>query len=118
MKLFVYGSLRTGCYNHHHLEGAEFVDFATVKDHVMVDLGAYPAAIEMNGKQIVGEVFEVDTTILNNIDILEGYNKYDEEDSLYVRKKVKTDLGECFIYIWNDEIDWEGAMLEDWLEVA
>jgi gamma-glutamylcyclotransferase (GGCT)/AIG2-like uncharacterized protein YtfP len=73
--LFVYGTLKRGGGNHHHLADQTFVGAArTVPGFRLVDLGGYPgittAAADRNG--VAGEVWSVDPAALQRLDAFEG----------------------------------------------
>jgi gamma-glutamylaminecyclotransferase len=72
--LFVYGTLKRGCCNHHHLAGQTFVGPARTRPgYTLYDLGGYPgiaAAADQDG--VVGEVWSVDPAARQRLDIFEG----------------------------------------------
>lgn len=74
--VFVYGTLRTGNYNHTVMKRAKgkYVGLGTI-DATMVNLGAYPAVVLKDGpSKVVGEVYEIaNQDLLNHLDRLEGY---------------------------------------------
>lgn len=105
MKLFTYGSLKTGYWNNRILEGATSLGKAvTKKPYTLVDVGFPYALTQKVGhpqKPIIGEVFEIDDNHLLRCDRLEGHPNH------YVRRKVLvhlTDLDEeveTFIYEYD-----------------
>ena len=74
MHLFIYGTLKRGCSNHHYMAGQRFVDVArTVPCFRLVSMGGYPGMVHSDdGRSIEGEVWDVDTDCLRRLDILEG----------------------------------------------
>lgn len=73
-----------GLGNHHFLENATFVGKARIEGFIMFDLGSYPGIVNGKDKEIVlGELYEINESILNNLDRLEG------EGSLYKRITVR-----------------------------
>lgn len=76
MKLvFVYGTLKRGCANHHHLAGQQFVGAAhTPPGFRLFDLGGYPGLVPRDDdcEGVVGEIWSVDATCLAQLDELEG----------------------------------------------
>ena len=87
MLLFVYGTLRNGAENHAELNGARYAGRArTEAAYELVDLGAYPALVEGGATAIVGEVYEVDDTLLRRLDVFE------EVPEVYERKLVRLAL--------------------------
>lgn len=76
--LFVYGTLKRGCQNHHHMAGQEFVGAArTVPGYHLCDLGGYPAIVARAGHPdgVIGEVWAVDTEGLKRLDQFEGVHE-------------------------------------------
>lgn len=76
--LFVYGTLKRGCSNHHHLAGQTFVGAArTVPGFRLYDLGGYPGIAVAAGDRtgVVGEIWSVDTTALAQLDAFEGVHE-------------------------------------------
>jgi len=83
--LFVYGTLKRGCCNHHHLAGQTFVGPARTRPgYTLYDIGGYPgivAAADQDG--VVGEVWSVDPAARQRLDIFEGV-----PEGLYRREPV------------------------------
>ncbi|MES2693078.1 MAG: gamma-glutamylcyclotransferase family protein [Verrucomicrobiota bacterium] len=76
--LFIYGTLKRGCSNHHHMAGQKFVGPArTVPGYHLCDLGGYPAIVEKAGHPdgIVGEVWSIDAEGLERLDQFEGVHE-------------------------------------------
>jgi gamma-glutamylcyclotransferase (GGCT)/AIG2-like uncharacterized protein YtfP len=91
VKIFTYGTLKSGFRNHHLLRYAEFVDMATTSDrYEMIDVG-FPVILPSdNGHKVHGEVYEVDADTMARLDRLEGEGRmYDR-----VRKYVRLASGE------------------------
>ncbi len=85
-RIFVYGTLKRGCRNHHHLAGQKFVGAArTVAGFTLFDLGGYPGlvpqAADPNG--VGGEIWSVDAEALRRLDAFEGVH-----EGLYRRAPV------------------------------
>lgn len=107
---FTYGTLMKGERNHTLLKGkATFITAATVKGTLFHLPYGYPAYLN-NSKEnkVFGEVYEIDTQVLEDLDKLEGYNE-SSQSGMYLRKKIKAtilngDNMECFIYVWNEKI--------------
>jgi gamma-glutamylaminecyclotransferase len=84
--LFVYGTLKRGCSNHHHLARQEFVGPArTPPGFRLYDLGGYPALAPLPGDPhgVVGEVWRVEADALQKLDTFEGVH-----EGLYKRVPV------------------------------
>lgn len=90
--VFVYGSLKTGFGNNFILQDndAELIGTATTMYSTfrMHSLGAFPAVVEdnRNGKEIVGEVWSVNSKRLRALDRLESNGR------LYERRLVSLSL--------------------------
>lgn len=73
--LFVYGTLKRGCRNHHHLAGQTFVGAArTAPGFRLFDLTGFPGLVseEGAGDGVWGEVWSVDPRHLQELDEFEG----------------------------------------------
>jgi len=94
MKVFVYGTLKTGHGNNTVLKNidAKFLGRDIVSNFTMYDLGVFPGA-EAGTGTLHGEVYEVDN--LDELDMLEGY------PVLYLREEVDTIYGKAWIYTIN-----------------
>lgn len=105
IKVFVYGSLMSGMYNHSVL-GLNPVlisgQAVTKEPDYMMKHGAFPSVISAVGKgYICGEVYEVSETILADLDALEGHPNFYRR----IEIEVVPDGGEpfdCWIYIGPD----------------
>ena len=78
----------------------------------LYDLGEYPGAIlAPSSKTLIrGEVFELPAapTILKALDDYEEFDPTNEEDSLFIRTKVRArlidgDQVDCWMYVYNDD---------------
>jgi len=88
MLVFVYGTLKKGYSNHHVLGDSRFVGPATTNVHYkMLDAG-FPVLMDpVDGDkayQVEGEVYEVDRTILADLDRLEGKGRMYDRVRKYV----------------------------------
>ncbi len=84
--LFVYGTLKRGCRNHHHLAGQTFVGAArTAPGYCLHDLGGYPglAASPSDQEGVVGEVWSIDPAARQRLDAFEGVR-----EGLYHRASI------------------------------
>lgn len=71
-RVFVYGTLRRGEYNHHYLSSATYVgQTRTEPSFTLVDLGGYPGLLLEGSTPVVGELYDVDVTTLARLDLLE-----------------------------------------------
>ncbi len=76
--IFVYGTLKRGCSNHHFLTDQEFIGEArTVPGFRLHELGGHPGlvpnALDRDG--VVGEIWAVDEAALGRLDGLEGLDQ-------------------------------------------
>lgn len=95
--VFVYGTLRSGSAGAMPVRfpNAKFIAAAKVSGR-LYDLGAYPGLLLDESTSLVsGEVYEVDDSILSELDDFEG-------SSNYSRKQVEITLGSdrksCWVY--------------------
>jgi gamma-glutamylcyclotransferase (GGCT)/AIG2-like uncharacterized protein YtfP len=73
--LFVYGTLKRGCANHHFLEGQEFIGEArTAPGFRLYALGGFPGMVANKADRdgVTGEIWAVDAEALVRLDALEG----------------------------------------------
>jgi gamma-glutamylcyclotransferase (GGCT)/AIG2-like uncharacterized protein YtfP len=81
MKLFVYGTLRQGGANHHYLEHASLLEGHCWVFGEMHDTGlGYPVLKENKKRRVWGELYEVSTQQLSQIDQLEEYSPFSESN--------------------------------------
>lgn len=94
--VFVYGSLKSGgmVRGLDGFPGATIVGKATTRypDYNMLDLGSFPGVTKKGDKHIQGEVWEVDETTMNELDMIEGYPEF------YKREKTETSQGRAWMY--------------------
>ena len=86
-RVFVYGTLKRGCKNHHHLAGQTFVGEArTPPGFRLYHLGDYPGMVAepTDNEGVTGEVWEVDAASLAHLDDFEGVS-----EGLYSRVLVQ-----------------------------
>lgn len=107
---FTYGTLMKGERNHTLLKDkVTFITTATVKGSIFHLPYGYPAYLDDSKEnKVFGEVYEINTQVLEALDNLEGYND-SSQSGMYLRKKIKVttlngDIMECFIYVWNEKI--------------
>ena len=86
-RLFVYGTLKRGCKNHHHLARQTYVGEArTAPGFRLHDLGDYPGMVAASDDRegVTGELWDVDAAALAHLDDFEGV-----AEGLYVRVLVQ-----------------------------
>jgi protein phosphatase len=84
--VFVYGTLKRGGSNHHHLAGQRFVTTArTVPGYALYSLGDYPGMVPdpADTDGVTGELWSVEPAALAALDELEGLS-----EGLYRREPV------------------------------
>ena len=92
--VFVYGSLKKDFYNHELLSSSEYIStHITDKKFTLVDLGAFPAVLNVGDTAIDGEIYRVNSNTFMELDKLEGYPRY------YDRILISTDVGDAWMYI-------------------
>ncbi|HEX2173090.1 MAG TPA: gamma-glutamylcyclotransferase family protein [Dehalococcoidia bacterium] len=75
--IFVYGSLKSGEYNHCRIADQEFLGLGSVRDYgLYVSHDRYPYAAALEGARIVGEVYRVDAATGALLDAFEGSDGY------------------------------------------
>lgn len=98
VRLFVYGTLRTGQSNHHLLRQAtKLGPCQLISGYLLYDLGRYPGARKSTSSHtpLVGEVYEVDSNTFAALDLLEEYPE------VYTRELVDTEYGVAWIYLYS-----------------
>jgi len=103
--IFVYGTLKRGCRNHHHMAGQQFRGEALAgPGYTLFSLGDYPGMVRSAdpADQVTGEVWAVDAAGLARLDELEGV-----EEQLYARVPVTLavpfagQVVETYLYLRN-----------------
>jgi gamma-glutamylcyclotransferase (GGCT)/AIG2-like uncharacterized protein YtfP len=117
--IFVYGTLRRGGAGAMSIRfpGSKFIGEAKVSGS-LYDLGAYPGLLlNESGSTVVGEVYEVDDDILDELDEFEA-------SSRYLRKQVEISLDihrrACWVYEPDSEFYSFRTLITsgDWVEYA
>jgi gamma-glutamylcyclotransferase (GGCT)/AIG2-like uncharacterized protein YtfP len=77
MRLFIYGTLKRGCYNHFYMSGQQFIGEAhTAPNYRLYNLGGVPGMVSAaEGLSIEGEVWEIDEACRTRLDVLEGVDE-------------------------------------------
>jgi gamma-glutamylcyclotransferase (GGCT)/AIG2-like uncharacterized protein YtfP len=106
-KVFVYGTLLQGEYNHRVAEPFLInVEEGSIMGHLHT-VGPYPALVvdEENGQEIKGQWFTVNEVGLKNMDRLEGFHGKGSNFNHYDRVQVKDLDGvrEGFVYVYTAE---------------
>lgn len=97
-KIFTYGTLRKGHYNHPILEKSTYLGKAqTNPAFTMLNLGAYPGIVHQGRTPIIGEVYEVDDQTLKRLDRLESHPNFYERVPLEVTLENDTVAVEGYV---------------------
>jgi gamma-glutamylcyclotransferase (GGCT)/AIG2-like uncharacterized protein YtfP len=117
--VFVYGTLRRNGARAMSIRfpNSKFIADAKVSGS-LYDLGAYPGLLlDESNSLVIGEVYEVDDEILNELDVMEA-------SSSYWRKQVEVYLDThrriCWVYEPNPEFYSPHTLITsgDWIEYA
>ena len=96
MKLFVYGTLKSGFENHHFLENSTLLE----KDVMLDGFSLYlfikiPFAVKDSEEEfIIGEIWDINSDTEQKLDILEGV-----DSGVYVKYYTKYYFEDMLIYI-------------------
>ncbi|EPD80492.1 MULTISPECIES: gamma-glutamylcyclotransferase family protein [unclassified Paenibacillus] len=102
VKVFVYGTLLSGCRNHLVVE--PFVisfELGSVHGH-LYDVGSYPALVIGGTDKVYGEWLTIKPEGLSGMDHLEGYKGENDRGNYYDRVLVRDSEKniEGFVYSW------------------
>ncbi|MGJ8695867.1 MAG: gamma-glutamylcyclotransferase family protein [Verrucomicrobiaceae bacterium] len=118
--LFVYGALRKGASNDWRMNDARWLGPAEVAG-ALVKIDWYPGLVlSERGGPVKGEVYEVSTDLLAELDAFEGIGLADDRNGEYhrIRATVLLEDGprEVWIYEWLKGVDgYEVVDSGDWL---
>jgi len=93
MKVFVYGTLKSGHGNHKaYLYQSPLVGNASIMGFDLYDLGCFPAIVKNSteGRRVFGELYEVTPAVAKQLDGLEGYRP--DGSGLYDKTLVTAEL--------------------------
>ena len=117
IKLFVYGSLMKGFFNHHYLKNALFLKVDRAKPlYSLYNLGEYPGLLNEGDMAVEGEVYLIDEATLRWVDTLEDYPR------MYTREDIELESGEhaltYFIKKTSDEFKKGVKIYKSWKDYA
>lgn len=119
MKLAVYGTLRKGQSRHGSLDGFKYIgEYNTLPEFKLLSVNDnYPALLYDGHTSVTMEVYECTLKQIRQIDQIEGFDSDDKENSLYLRKVIRTPFGRAVTYIYNDpDNDFEEITTGDWVD--
>jgi len=106
-RVFVYGTLKSGFWNHYLLEGCEFFGgAATVPTYKMIENGFPVIMPDPEGKPLAGEIYAVDDETLARLDQLEREGRsYDRKliDATLLLAGGKRLPTNAFIYVGRED---------------
>ncbi|MGV8980505.1 gamma-glutamylcyclotransferase family protein [Clostridium sp.] len=100
-RLFVYGTLMKGNSLHDKfLSGARFAGYFIADGIQLYDFGNYPLIVQNEIDKVKGEMYIVDSNILDKLDISEA------EANLFTRKSISVindndEVQEAYVYVYN-----------------
>ncbi|EAR22339.1 gamma-glutamylcyclotransferase [Nitrococcus mobilis] len=109
MRVFVYGTLLKGLERNKILGTSPCLGPALISA-MLYDLGSYPG-IKEGSEPVVGELYDVDASVLELLDQIEGYVRSNPGDSLYRRQTAPVQCFsdgrhlEAFAYYYAPPID-------------
>lgn len=104
LKFFFYGSLRKGGYNVSVIpENSKFIRNVTLPFKLYQTPYGYPAISKESGK-VIGEIYEVPSEGLEQLDHLEGYEGKNNPNNLYDRFSIKLGNDVVFVYFGGKEL--------------
>lgn len=88
MKMFVYGTLKSGYSNNGYMRNCTLIGKVKTKDKFSLYSRGIPYLGKEPNYQVIGELYEVPKSELPAIDRLEGYRANDHQGSWYKREDV------------------------------
>jgi gamma-glutamylcyclotransferase (GGCT)/AIG2-like uncharacterized protein YtfP len=118
MLVFVYGTLKYGQKNHSLLQKSKYIGEATTcNNYLLYDLGPYPCLVETRpgkGKNIKGEVWQVNEDTMKRLDVLEGV-----ECDLYKRTRIRLiEFQDVWGYIYLQSTDDMEECGDNWSQAS
>jgi len=96
--VFVYGTLMRGERAAHLMADGEFAGEYVLSGYALYDLGRYPGILAQAGAEVEGEVYYVSDAMLSAMD------EYEDEGTLYYRRKVTVTGGggpiDAWVYVY------------------
>jgi gamma-glutamylcyclotransferase (GGCT)/AIG2-like uncharacterized protein YtfP len=96
VRVFMYGSLKRGFFNHGRMGPQKFVGPATAKGFTLVSLGPYPGAVRARGRRVFGEVYDLTSRQYEDIERM-------ERGAGYEPVRIRTRHGLVTIFVFTRE---------------
>lgn len=117
--LFVYGALRKGASNDWRMKSARWLGPAKVAG-TLVKIDWYPGLVLGEGGLVKGEVYEVSSELLAELDAFEGIGEIEDRNGEYHRIRAEVILNgepqDVWIYEWLKGISgYQIVASGDWL---
>lgn len=119
-QIFVYGTLKRGCKNHHHMAGQAYIGEArTAPGYALFNLGEYPGMVAdaKDKAGVTGEIWSVDAKAIKQLDDFEGVPA-----GMYRRVPVTLlapfdqPMTVVYTYLYNRDLTGKSALGPTWRE--
>ena len=100
-QVFVYGTLKKGFGNNVLLQNSNFIGEGFVEAD-MFNFGSFPVVSEGKGS-VKGEVYEVNDSVFQSLDRLEGYPNFYDRKKVHVRSEAG-DLSAWMYFMSKEKI--------------
>lgn len=118
MKVFVYGSLKAGYWNHMILKenDAKFLGKSVLWGYSLYHIANYPGMVKSPNpfEKVYGETYDVDDDTLELLDSLESEGYLYKRQLLTVVKGVIPIKAYSYIYLLPIEVDTKKVYKNDW----
>lgn len=111
IKVFVYGTLMEGCWNHHYLDGQKYLGAARINGYALYQVSSFPGVVKHGQEEIQGELYQVDSAALVRLDQLEGEGRLYKriQDVAYTADGA---AHKAYVYTWLGDINGCKRVLE------
>lgn len=103
MYLFCYGSLMKNNFNHHYLEGSEYLgDYFTDRGYALFVAGLPYMVKRKGGGGVQGELYKISPETLKSLDVLEGHPTFYKREEISVYDFESGNEVKAYAYIHPD----------------
>ncbi len=102
-RVFVYGTLMKGERASGMLGDSTFKGEFVLDDYALYDLGPFPGIKEKPGEEVIGEVYEIQDTVIPNMDRYEGEGELYKRSVVSVRNESMS-LDDVFVYVYLGDV--------------